>query len=221
MARIVLLVVLAILVAFISLSAWLVAKIGWIAVPILVVLVLASIFAGLVLLKRNAGRLVERVLSQPFKMKGAVLRDAEATIHSVLPAGEVPFVPAAPDPDDDTDGVPAADVPKVRWWIDVTIVPAAQCGQTPFGAWEPGELSLAAPDASPDDVDDESGADIVHVEVEEEGTFKRWEGEKYVGPQRLRLLASVPESMREARFRYYFELFGSVQLPAAASQLRA
>src|SRR2546430_12006750 len=54
------------------------------------------------------------------------------------------------------------------------------------------------------------------LDVQQEGAFKPDEGFKFEGPQRLRLLIAVKPGTSRLKFRYYFEEFGAVVLPAAS-----
>jgi len=68
-----------------------------------------------------------------------------------------------------------------------------------------------------DDTDD--GACAIHnLQVEEEGQFKPHEGMKYPGPQRLRMVLAVQPGVTALKFRYYFEAFGEVRLPAPVAK---
>jgi hypothetical protein len=62
---------------------------------------------------------------------------------------------------------------------------------------------------------DETEAAVSALEVETDGRFQPDDGMKYGGPLRLRLLVAVRPGQRGLRFRYYFEVFGHVELPAS------
>ena len=141
-----------------------------------------------------------RLLKAPFKAKGAVLRGAHAEIHSI----ERIEPPQA-------NGT--VDEPREYYRLAVTITPHTPAG--PFTLWEPGELMIVAADTrSGEPDDDESAGDVSQVEVEHDGQFHADEGMKYPGPQRLRLIVAVKPGQRTLRFRYYFEVFGTIELPA-------
>ena len=169
-----------------------------------------AVVGGIVLLMLAgyflSGRILEALFKIPFRAKGAVLRRATAEIHS-LTGGSKP-----------EDGEEEGDANRRYFLLDVTIKPVARSGKG-FQLWEPGELLLVSPDAKAED----TGADgdlceIKRIEIESEGGFVPDEGMKFGGPQRLRLtLAAAPEA-RQFQFRYYFELFGSVSLPAQEPQ---
>ena len=181
----------------------LVQAIGWLAIPV----ILASNLVLLFVLKKVLGRLITKAFTAPFKAKGAVLRGASAEIHSVTPT------PAPPRREDDEDSASEAG-PLVHYLIDVTVTPAASDG--PFQMWEPGDIRLALPTAKADDTDGGDDVGEIHtVRIWQDGAFVDDEGMKFPGPQRLELHVGVAPAIREVRFRYYFELFGTVRFPAA------
>jgi hypothetical protein len=155
-------------------------------------------------------RLFFRLLITPFKLKGAVLKGASVEVHSVTTAVAPPT----------TDAAPADATPRNYYSVEASIRPVQS--DTPFGAWEPGELRLVRPesviDASPDTPsDDDDTCEIKSIEVQLEGGFEPHNGIKLPGPQRLRLLIAVKPGSARLKFRYYFEEFGSVTLPASAT----
>ena len=154
-----------------------------------------------------SGRILEGLFKIPFRAKGAVLRRATAEIHSLTTGAK---------PEDGEDEEAA----NRRYFVlDVTIKPIARTGRG-FQLWEPGELQLVSLDAKAEDTDaDGDLCKIKRIEIESEGGgFLPDEGMKYGGPQRLRLTLSVAPEARQFQFRYYFELFGSMSLPAPESQ---
>lgn len=63
---------------------------------------------------------------------------------------------------------------------------------------------------NPDDLD---FCDPVHdVKIHIDGEWQEDEEAKYPGPQRLKLLASVPFDATDLKFVYYFEQFGMFSL---------
>ena len=169
-----------------------------------------AVVGGIVLLMLAgyflSGRILEALFKIPFRAKGSVLRGATAEIHSLTAAAK----PA--------DGDDEEDASRRYFLLDVTIKPVARSGKG-FQLWEPGELQLVSLDANAEDTDaDGDLCDVKRVEIDAEGTFVPDEGMKFDGPQRLRLtLAAAPEA-RQLQFRYYFELFGNVPLPAQEPQ---
>ncbi len=177
---------------------------GWLAIPV----VLAANLVLLLVAKKIIGRLITKALTAPFKAKGAVLRGARAEIHAVTPA-------AAPQRSADEDSLETDAAPHVHYLVDVTVTPVPTDG--PFQYWDPGDIRLVHPTASPDDThgDDEAG-EIHAVRIWQDGAFVDTEGMKFPGPQRLELHVGVAPTIREVRFRYYFELFGTVRFPSPA-----
>ncbi len=194
--------------------------------------VLVAAIAGVFGVKHLAGWGLRRAFVTPFLMKGSVLREARVEVHSAAPSE-----PPAPEADEETgsEGQDAAydsedneddyvHVP-VEWpsWyqVELAITPAPPTGRG-FQLWEPGELALAGPDAVSgkglDDLDDEESAgEIRQVLIFQDGDWQEDEGMKYGGAQRLRLLLGVPEGQQRVRLRYYLEVFGEIDLPAASS----
>jgi hypothetical protein len=179
--------------------------------------VVAFIVAGFVL-KRLAGMAVERLFRAPFKMKGAVLRGARATVHSVLPVDAPPARQLADDEDDEGDEDESEQPAEALDWfqIEATITPAATAGATPFQHWEIGELLLTVPGA-PEEPDEEPEYSLDDLHIFMEGEFKPDEGYKMPGEQRLRFRVGVPPGTERLIFRYYFELFGEVRFPRRVS----
>jgi hypothetical protein len=214
MIRLILLLVLIAFIAAIKFLPW------WGIVLFLVAVVLSIRYLGPLLLKT--------AFMTPFKMKGAVLRGASATVHSIVPT-EAPPEPEMtehqlPSPDDeddegdddadddDEDARPTVSVPHDYYLIDVTISPAPTPG--PFQFWDPSDLVLVPFDAKADMLDDDGESSLAGYEVYQDGAFGPDEGGKYHGEQRLRMTFGVPRGgPRRRKFRYYFEAFGDVELP--------
>ena len=157
-------------------------------------------------------RLLKKLILMPFKAKGAVLRGAAATVHSVAPSTALPI-----DHDRDEPTKPCA-----HYLMEVTIAP--QNGSGPFQLWEPSALELARFDAvrrpESDEADDESGCNVEKIQVETEGQWNDDEGMKYGGAQRLQLWVAVQPGVRQLKFRYYLEEFGSVRIPECGDGLQ-
>jgi hypothetical protein len=165
-----------------------------------------AIAGGIVLLILGGmlfgGRLVAALFKLPFRAKGSVLRGAAAEIHS-LTSGAT-----------HEDGEKEADANRRYYLLEVTIKPVERGGGG-FQLWEPGELQLVSPAARAEDTDDDGDlCDIKRIEIESKGRFVPDEGMKFGGPQRLRLTLAAAPQARQVQFRYYFELFGKVSLPA-------
>jgi hypothetical protein len=173
------------------------------------------LFVALIVSAKFIGRwLFKRLVLTPFRMKGAVLKDADVQIHSIVPAE--PPVESDPEKDENSQNDEGEEpesyskVPCRYWALDVTITPKPSDGK--FQLWEPTELRLSRV-GSPVEDDDDDGVVISKCEVEEEGEFRSDDLGKYHGARRLRLLVGVPENIREFQFRYYFEALGKVNVP--------
>ena len=177
----------------------------------------AVVVATLIGLKFVVGALLKKLFTAPFIAKGAALRDAQVQVHSVTPAA-APVYEAEEEDAEDEEEPEEPDVPRDWYHLDVTITPPVPTGG--FTHWEPGELVLTGPDAKSsrdlDSMDEEAAEPVAEVEIWRDGGWRPDEEGKYPGPQRLRLLAGVPVGTRRARFRYYFEVFGEIDLPSPA-----
>jgi len=209
MKQILLLAVLAVVVGVVAAVKFLP---WWGSVLMFLVLIVAVKFA----LKH----LLKKLVVLPFKMKGAVLQNASAQIHSITAV-------SPPDPGSrgedagETDDViepEEAAGPRSFYELDVTIIPRETTGK--FTLWEPGDLTLMRPESGigVDDETDDGACTIRDLHVEEEGQFKPYEGMKYPGAQRLRMTLGVQEGVTALKFRYYFEAFGEVPLPAPVAK---
>jgi hypothetical protein len=208
-----------------AMMAMAVALYAWFGWPGLLLAFLAVVLFALVV-RLTAGRILQALFLAPFKAKGAVLRGADGQVHSVLPA-------AAPELDESLERT--EDMTDEEWdeiqaeqeeqrqerknarfyQVEVTITPREpQPGG--FTMWEPGDLSLASPGAQGGSMDDDDDFDawIENVQIYEDGAWRDDEGLKYHGPQRLRLLVGMPRNLTGARFRYYLEVFGDLDLTA-------
>lgn len=187
--------------------------IGWLTIPIVVVALIAAAWG----VKIWVGRLIMKLFEAPFRLKGAVLRDARTTIH------EVKRVAAGPK--------------LHEYQIDLTIHPNAEAA-TPFRAWNPHEIELVpfgtkpGPPNNDSNDDDEEERDsavkkpwqVAKVEFWYKGEFvdklPGEDGDEENAPafdeneplNRVRLLACVPPDHKRVAFRYYFEVFGDVLL---------
>ncbi len=173
-------------------------------VPVWLGIALLVLYALVMIGKLLAGRLLERVFSTPFKMKGMALNQAEADVHGVL---------RVPPPQD------AEDPSYAYYVIDVTITPSPEGQQgSKFKHWEPGELALM--DArltlsSPKDTIRTYSVEDCQILQNGEPLPPEEEGllDKVHGPLQLRLTVGMPPTIREAKFAYYFTSFGRVGLP--------
>lgn len=207
MLRKLLVVLLLLLAAQVALTVALYQAIGWWA---LVAVAALNVVAGPLLVKRA----LKALFMMPFKAKGAVLRGASAVVHSVEPAAAPVREEGDEDDEDDEEEPEGA---RDYFYVDVTVAPRPAEG--PFSHWEPGELVLVRPGAKaiPDDEDDGEVGSVGEVLVWDGESFAEDDPGKYQGEQRLRLHVAVVPGTRRAQFRYYFEIFGDVELPATTS----
>jgi hypothetical protein len=202
------LIALIILVGLVAGAGYAVKMLPWWA---LVVGLVALVFAGKFLLKR----LIRKLFLAPFKAKGAVLKGATATVHSVAAT-------AAPEPDSPAEtsadkAIAPATAPQ-HFLVDVTIVPRETKG--PFQHWAPSELNLVKPESlmrpESDEPDDEDAAcEVVNIEALENGSWAKDDGLKFAGPLRLKMLLRIQQGVNRLKFRYYFEEFGEIRFSQA------
>jgi len=113
--------------------------------------------------------------------------------------------------------------------IDLTITPRPPTGS--FQHWDIDDLMLVRPGLRWNEADDDV-CQVTSVNVIREGTVlldkpadnkpadqdenenEDDDGPKVVGPQRLKMLIGVKPEIRALVFKYYFETFGSLNLPA-------
>lgn len=187
-----------------------VAAYKWFGVWGVVGLIAIGVF-GLGLIKWLLGRMLMNLFTAPFKAKGAVLNSAAVQVHDVVSAPAPVF-----DDEDDLDDLDDPD--RLHWYhVDVTITPQTRDSRGQgFTMWEPGELMLAGPDAAADAIDeDEDEICYVHdVAVWQGDAFRLDDEGKYEGPQRIRMHVGIKSGTERLKFRYYFELFGDVAIPA-------
>jgi hypothetical protein len=162
----------------------------------------------LIIARYLGGYLLKQLFLAPFKAKGAVLRGAKVDVHSIVPTSK----PA----DLNEDPEEAQELKNARFFaLDVTINPQNNPG--PFRSYDPSEISLVefGKAISVDDNDDETSlGDVVKVEVFHNGTYHPYD-ENAPESNRLRLIARVKPGPRKLAFRYYFESFGEIVVPAA------
>jgi hypothetical protein len=167
---------------------------------------LSLLLVGVLAVRWGVQHLLRRIFIIPFRMKGKVLADALVDVHSIEPA-PIPMVES-----DEED----SNYQQLAWhYVDLTITPTQQTGG--FTAWEPSELILVPPNAKAEDI--ESGYDseictIHDFKVYADDQFAEDEYGKYEGAQRLQLHLGVQPNTHQLKFRYYFELFGRVTIPA-------
>ncbi len=200
MLRIVIIVVLVLIAAAIHYLPW------WAIAGGLVVLIVVARLLG--------GKLLETLLSIPFRLKGSVLRHATAEIHSIKPVPK-PVNPLSTESDDSP--------PRNYYEVEATITPRPSRG--PFHLWEYSELVCVKSEAKWDD--DSDACETISVELAasprrpiERTTSDDEEDDcsKVPGSQRLRVVIGVIPGTNELSFRYYLEKIGRFCLPPAQSQ---
>jgi hypothetical protein len=93
-----------------------------------------------------------------------------------------------------------------------------ECG---FALWEPSELLLVTTDVKANDLEngfDSDNCEIHDFKIFRDDRFVEDEEGKYEGSQRLQLHIGVVPSIDRLQFRYYFELFGQINLPVKIRQ---
>ena len=158
-----------------------------------------------------------------FEVKSKVLRGATTQVHSVRPT-DVPADLAADaeehaaDADEDEDEDPPADPRDLSWYeIEATVFPD-ETAAGPMTHWDIDDLMLVPFDAPPTAIDDdrETPESQLHgLRIVADGEAREPKGPKVIGPQRLRFTAGFPKGVRAAKFRYYFEDFGKIELAPA------
>jgi hypothetical protein len=101
--------------------------------------------------------------------------------------------------------------------LDISINPIDRGKECGFSLWEPSELLLAAMDVKAKDLENGFESDDFEIhdfKIFQDGRFVEDEEGKYEGSQRLQLHIGILPNIDRFQFRYYFELFGSVGIPA-------
>lgn len=148
------------------------------------------------------------LIKLPFRAKGAVLRNATVDVHAIERADA-----SALEPSDEAEGTAG---PHEHFRLEITITPPPAAG--PFTLWAPDEVAIVGPDARAGEPGpSEAQFHVRALEIQEDDRYRANSGMKYGGPQRLRLLVAVPPGQQRLRFRYYFEVFGSVSLYSTAT----
>jgi hypothetical protein len=205
MARIILLFVVACITAFYFAVKYL----PWWGVA-------GGVVVGLVLMKVVGGYLLKKLFLMPFKAKGAVLKGAKVTVHSVAMVAPPP--PSGEEEDDEEDMKRYTN----HYLIDATIVPGENKG--PFHCWNPEEIELIQygkavnPDA--DEADRKDGT-VTDVEVFAENAYHKFDGDKFTDSNRFRFRVRAHPKLKRASFSYYFTTFGDIQLPGASAPAAA
>ena len=167
-----------------------------------------------------------KALTMPFKAKGAPLRGARLFVHSITAIAKPVAVrqPALAlagggggDCEDDDACGDACDAPPDDWrWyqMDATVTPPALNGG-PFRGWCPSDLRIVDrnADTSPMGSSDDDRATIQDIQMLTDGAFVSVEDMTLEGEQRLRFTMAFDPALTVAKLRYYFEDFGSIELP--------
>ena len=138
----------------------------------------------------------------PFRMKGAVLKQAAVRVHAIERADPLPRRVRR-----DEDGC-VVDERRDCFLVDVTITPRTPNGN--FKHWEPGELTLVKPGTKA--LDDDDSCCVNRLEVHNGTGFVEDEGFKFEGARRLRMHIGVKSGVNALAFQYYLESFGRVDL---------
>lgn len=203
--------------AFVYLEWWQAILVSWVT--------FAALVYGVKVLIRNAirrltggldlGRGLGGMAAAMFQTKSRVLRNAGVDIHSVRPAE--PPVTVLSYRENDSDEGPTPVEPAVNLYaFDVSIFPdRREAG--PMTHWDVDDLRLVPADAvvGPELKDQEPGDEygLDELKVVVDGVSVTPDESKLLGPQRLRFRAGVRKGVREVKFRYYFEAFGTIRLP--------
>ena len=161
----------------------------------------------LIVARYVGGYLLKQLFLAPFKAKGAVLRGAKVDVHSIMPTTK----PADIEEDEEENEARR----NARYFaFDVTINTQSTSG--PFRSYDPSEISLVefGKAISIDDEEESSIGDVIKVEVFHDGKYHAYD-ENSPESNRFRLTARVTPGPRKLAFRYYFESFGELVLPAA------
>jgi hypothetical protein len=188
----------------------------WAAMAVLAGLVLGTVLYARRLMGRMLGDITRDIVAQ-----GARLSDAVVSVHSVEltqalgQSSQFDSRPGDEDYDPDLDGNWSEEDGRF-YWVDATIAP-----QQPDATWTPSELSLVRADFEPEEeLEACMEVGLMHsLEIYRNGEFAPYVGDEVAGPQRLRMLFVADPEMREAKFAYHFNYFGSLELPALSPAL--
>ena len=156
----------------------------------------AAVGVGLLFIL-NLRYLVRSRMMQSYEAKGAVLRNARVQVHSLQPA----LPPPADSVDDETA--------SVRWFLlELSITPAQ-----PDAQWAPNLLDPCTPGGR----DGEYAGEISEFAVKRGDSYAVLsEVTPVTGEQRLRLHIGLLPDVERFALRYYFETFGSIEVPRDA-----
>lgn len=171
--------------------------------------VAAALVAAYFLANLLLSRLLVRLFSIPFKMKGKALAGATVRIHEVTPTDAPKDSGEEADDEEEDEG---QEMHKLRFfWVDLTISP--QDRSQGFTHYDPGELAVAPLSRKIRSLEDLDHCYSVRaVKVVRDGEVVADDGSKYRGAHRFHLLFGVPENEQDFKFVYYTEVFGQVSL---------
>lgn len=176
------------------------------------------LFVALILgVRYGLGFVLKTLFTLPFKAKGKALAGATVQVHAISPA-PLPILQTAAEDEDEQDYVREEEEENqnLNWYfLDLTLSPPGRSDG--FVHWEPGELLFVGMDAKPDDIgEDELSGKLHDYQIFVNGAFQDDEVDKHSGPLRVKFHVGLPDSMEQLQLRYYFELFGQIQLPQTA-----
>jgi hypothetical protein len=200
----------------------------WILLVLVILLILAIKYLpwwALILLLVGGGLLLQwgvkfglqYVMLLPFKAKGQVLKGATVQVHNIQPTN----MPTLRQ--DDTDlaefAAKRSRYHQLKWYsLDVSIAPTQPESAVPFSAWDPRDLLLVAPGKKVRRLENLADADACEIhgyEIYQADRFQFDQVNQHLGSQRLKLLVGVEPGTQQLQFRYYLELFGTIDFPTA------
>jgi len=169
-----------------------------------------------------------QLASQPDSPDGqrAEITAADGTVITTPVATDEPYqsddedADEETDMDDDSDTDDDTDSKNARFvLVDFTLTPAP--GQNRMQHYEPSELLLVPIDAkislTEDPTSDGVSASAHDLTLIDESGAHTKDFDKLTGPAHLRITFQCPEALQgRVKFRYYFEAFGELALPANA-----
>lgn len=199
----------------------------WILVVLVILVVLAIKYLpwwALILLLVGGGLSLQwavkfglrQALLLPFKAKSKVLKNAALQVHRVQPIA-MPELGRDPDMLPEVAAEKRARYHQLKWYsVDVSISPVQAAADTPFTAWEPSALLLVAAGSKVNQLDDLLNNSVSAVHDYEVYTSDRFGPDlenKYLGSQRLKFRVGIESGVNMLQFRYYLEVFGTVDFP--------
>ena len=162
-------------------------------------------------------RRFEQIAREAVLEVGAMMKDAQVTVHAVearpMPSAHSPYDIKEDDEDfvEGVDDEPWDDKDVNYYAIDATITPA-----DPNAKWDPTGLTLVPADYVPDDEVEisEKICPLHSADIFVNGRFQAAAEQEVRGPQRLRMLFAVHDGLRAAKFALFVTYFGHVDLPA-------